>query len=111
MCTNIECTCSTIIQSLNLKEWKLLELHITQTRSHLSISNEKCLSSRLPQKKNKNIPEMCIHLQCVKNHYGKFEYKGMITRGVSDYTNYAPPKHFGKKQCLCSPPVKNILKK
>ena len=49
MCTNIECTCSTIIQSLNQKEWKLLELHITQTRSHLSISNEKCLSSRLPK--------------------------------------------------------------
>ena len=30
-----------IMQSLNIKEWKLLELQITQTRNHLSISNEK----------------------------------------------------------------------
>ena len=26
--------------------------------------------------------------------YAKFEYKGMNTVGVSDYTNKAPPKHF-----------------
>ena len=25
------------------------------------------------------------HLQCVKNHYAKFEYKGLNTVGVSDY--------------------------
>ena len=34
------------------------------------------------------------HLQCVNNHYAKFEYKGMNTVGVTDYTNKAPPKHF-----------------
>ena len=34
------------------------------------------------------------HLQCVNNHYEKFEYKGINTVGVSDYTNLAPPKHF-----------------
>ena len=27
------------------------------------------------------------HLQCVNNHYAKFEYKGMNTLEVPDYTN------------------------
>ena len=27
------------------------------------------------------------HLQCVNNHYAKFEYKGMNTVGATDYTN------------------------
>ena len=27
------------------------------------------------------------HLQCVNNHYAKFEYIGMNTVGVTDYTN------------------------
>ena len=35
------------------------------------------------------------HLQCVNNQYAKFEYKGMKTLGVTDYTNQTPPKHFG----------------
>ena len=35
------------------------------------------------------------HIQCVNNHYAKFEYKGMITVGVTDYTNQTPPTHFG----------------
>ena len=30
------------------------------------------------------------HLQCVNNHYAKFEYKGMKSVGVTDYTNKAP---------------------
>ena len=29
------------------------------------------------------------HLQCVNNHYAKFEYKGLNTVGVADYTNLA----------------------
>ena len=29
------------------------------------------------------------HLQWVKIHYAKFEYKGMNAVGVTDYTNYA----------------------
>ena len=32
-----------IMQSLNNKEWKLFELHITQTRHHLSILNRKMI--------------------------------------------------------------------
>ena len=27
------------------------------------------------------------HFQCVNKHYTKFEYKGMNTVGVKDYTN------------------------
>ena len=27
------------------------------------------------------------HLQCVNNHYAKFEYRVMNTVGVTDYTN------------------------
>ena len=27
------------------------------------------------------------HLQCMKNHLAKFEYKGMKTVAVTDYTN------------------------
>ena len=30
------------------------------------------------------------HLQCVNNHYAKYEYKGMNTVGVTDYTNLTP---------------------
>ena len=35
--------------------------------------------------------------QCVNNHCAKFEYKGMKTVGVTDYTNQTPSKHFGRK--------------
>ena len=46
-----------IMQNFKIKEWKLLELQITQTRNDLSISNEKkCLSSR-PPKNEQNIHE------------------------------------------------------
>ena len=44
------------------------------------------------------------------NHYSKFEYIGMNTVGVTDYTNQAPPKHFRWKKCLSSTPVKNEKK-
>ena len=30
------------------------------------------------------------HLQCVNNHYVKFEHKVMNTVNVTDYTNWAP---------------------
>ena len=45
--------------------------------------------------------------QCMNNHYAKFEYKGMKTVGVTDYTNQTPPTHYGSKKCLSSTPVKN----
>ena len=37
------------------------------------------------------------HLQCVNNHYAKFDYEGVKTIGVTDYTNQIPSKHFGRK--------------
>ena len=36
------------------------------------------------------------HLQCMNNHYAKFEYKGMKTVGVTDYANLAPQKCCGQ---------------
>ena len=46
------------------------------------------------------------HLQCVNNHYAKFEYKGLKTVGITDYTNQTPPKHFGWKKSQSSAPLK-----
>ena len=37
------------------------------------------------------------HLQCGTNHHQKFEYKGMKTVEVTDYTKQTPSKHFGRK--------------
>ena len=47
------------------------------------------------------------HLQCVKNHHVKFEYKGMNTDGVADYTNCEPPLAFWMKKCLSSTHLNN----
>ena len=44
----------------------------------------------------------------MNNHYAKFEYKGMKTVGVTDYTNQTHPTHFGWKKCLSSIPVKKV---
>ena len=49
-----------IMQRLNINEWKMLELQITQTRHILSISNGKC-RSKTP--KNENIREICTKYQ------------------------------------------------
>ena len=38
----------------------------------------------------------------MNNHYAKFEYKGMKTVQVTDYTNLTPPMHYGWKKCLSS---------
>ena len=46
------------------------------------------------------------HFQCVNNHYAKFEYKGMKTVRVTDYTNKAPLRIQDGK--MSSPtPIKN----
>ena len=50
------------------------------------------------------------HLQCMNNHYEKFEYKGMKTIGVTDYTNQTPHTHFGWKKCLSPTSVKKMRK-
>ena len=52
---------------------------------------KKCLSSTPIKKKKKTMKQSHkiegAHLQCVNNHYAKFEYKGMNTVGVKDYTS------------------------
>ena len=68
-----------------------MELQITQTRHPLSISEGKNVYVQRPSKMEKyllNVHKMGgAHLQCVNNHYAKFEYKVMNTVGVTDYTN------------------------
>ena len=44
------------------------------------------------------------HLQYVNKHYAKFEYKGMKSFGVTDYTNQALSKHFGRKMSKFNTP-------
>ena len=46
----------------------------------------------------------------MSNHHAKFEYKGMKTVGVTDYTNLTTPVHFEWKKCLSSTPVKKKSK-
>ena len=61
---------------------------------------KKCLSST-PVKMWKYLSNVHkikgAHLQCVNNHYAKFEYKEMKTVWVTDYTNLTPSTHFGWK--------------
>ena len=82
------------MHSLNIKERKLLEL---QTDTLLAFYREKCPRSR-PPKMNVNKIESA-HLQCISNHCAKFEYKGVKTLRVTEYTNQISPKHFGWKKC------------
>ena len=82
-----------IMQSLNIKERKL-----TEKMSKFQTQNEK---------KSWNVYKMRVaHLQCMNNYYAKFEYKGIKTVGVTDYTNQTHPTHFRWKKCLSSTPVK-----
>ena len=79
------------MKSLNVKERILLELQITQTRYQLRISLGKMSKCNTRQKWKKYLLDRYkigdAHLQCVNNHYAKFEYKVMKTVGVTDYTN------------------------
>ena len=51
---------------------------------------EKCLSAT-PIKNEKKMKQLHklegAHLRCVNNHNAKFQYKGMNTVGVTDYTS------------------------
>ena len=95
MCTKFEVHMfniwTIIMQSLNIKEWKLLELQITQTRHHLSILNGNFFKFKISKNEHSwNVHKIGgahqgAHLQCVKNHYARFEYKGMNT--ATEYIN------------------------
>ena len=60
-------------------------------RTDGQMDREICLSLTLIKKEKKNETLLHkirgAHLQCVNNHYAKFEYKGMNTVGVTDYIN------------------------
>ena len=63
----------------------------TNQKPSKHFQRKKCLSLRTPKNENKysrNVHNIGgAHLQCVNNHYAKFEYKGMNTVGATDYTN------------------------
>ena len=45
-------------------------------------------------------------VQSMNNHYAKFEYLGMKTVRLTDYTNQTPSKHLNEKNVLSSRPSK-----
>ena len=98
------------MEGLNLKEKKLFQLQITQTRHSLRISDAKKCLSPTPVKMRKYLTNVHkiegAHLQCMINHYGKFEYKGISLVVVTDHTNQTLPSHFGWGKCLSPTPVK-----
>ena len=70
----------------------LLELPITQTWHPLFILDGKktCLSSTYLKNEKKIMRcshNVGAHLQYVYNHYAKFEYKGLNTVVVTEYSN------------------------
>ena len=73
-----------IVQSLNTKNGKLLELQIIQTRHHLRIvvqhpKHEEC---------SWNVHKIGgTYVQWVNNHYKKFEYKGMKLLRITQTQN------------------------
>ena len=90
------------MQNLNIKEWKLLQLQITQTRHHLSILNRKNVYVQDTEKWKQyswNVHKKeGAYLQCMNNHYAKFEYKWMNTVGVKFTQTRHPPKHLEWKK-------------
>ena len=86
---------------MNIEEWILSEFQITQARHPLSFADGKNGVVQHPSKMRKKIWNMHkikgVHLQCVSNHCAKFEYKGMKTVGVTDYTNQRPSTHLDGK--------------
>ena len=74
---------------------------------------KKCLSSTPVKKMRKylsNVHKMVgAHLQCMNNHWAKFEYKGMKTFGVTDYTNLRYPKSVADRLTDGVDPVLDLL--
>ena len=102
--THLQCV-NTHYAKFEYKEMKTVEVadytQITQCKHskggvHIIMSTFKHF-----QKYNKILSNMHkiggTHLQCVNNHYAKFEYNGMKTVGDTKYTNQTPPKHSGWK--------------
>ena len=65
-----------IIQSLNIKEWKLLQLQITQARHPWAFQMEKMSKYNSPKNKEmfiKFAQKGEAHVQCINNYYAKIE--------------------------------------
>ena len=96
-----------IMQRLNIKEWKLFEL-LDKPDTPYTFRMEK-ISKFNSRKKWEIIYQMYtkweVHIFNV--YYARFEYKGMKTVGVTDYTNQTPSTDFRWKKCLSPTPLKN----
>ena len=80
---------------------------VTQSRHPLSISDGKKVVSSTPVKNEKIFMKCAQNGRCTSSNCAKFEYKGMKTVGVTDYTNQTPSKQFEQKNALSSTPLKN----
>ena len=80
--------------NIHLQESKAINLSPAETRFILFLIYVKKIRNYLSKVHKID----GAHLQCVCNHYAKFEYKGMKTVGVTDYTNQTPSKHFRHKK-------------
>ena len=74
------------------KVMKTIGVQITKDRHPQAFQMKKMsYQFNTPQKKRKYLSIMhkivFAHLQCVNNHYAKFEYKGMLSGAVTKYTN------------------------
>ena len=91
------------MQSLNIKEQKLLELQITQTRHPLNSLDGKNVYAQHPSKMRKyswNVHKIGgAYLQCVNNHYAKFGYKEIKTDDLQ-ITQTRYPKSVAKMDGL-----------
>ena len=91
-------------------EKKLLEVQITQTRHPQSILQKTILSSR-PQKGKKIFMKVYYvrgaHLQCVNNHYAKYENKRMKILELQITQTRQPLRISDGKNVLSSTFVKN----
>ena len=97
-----------IMQSLNIKEWKLFELQNTQTRNHLSITMSKFKTPQKWKKKSWHVHKIGgEHFKCVNNHHAKLNIKEWILLELKiTQTRHRLSILEGKKR-LSSKPVKN----
>ena len=76
-CTHVQYVNNHKVLSLNMKDLKLLESQITQTRHPLVFQMDK-ISSSTGVKIRKYLSNVHkiegAHVQCMNNHYAKFEY-------------------------------------
>ena len=84
------------MQSLNIKNENCWSYRLHKPDTPYAFGMEKMSTPLKLRKYLSNVPNIeGTYLNCVNNHYAKFEYKGMKTVGVTDYTNQTPATYFG----------------